>query len=148
MTNSSNCHLLQPFHIVSQCHSPINLLVPRCRKAGFLNTHYLLLKYRSSNALLEMIWLVDGSVAFRANNGKYVLIKRSGLDICMPITMNSLPLTITRNSTSILSTGKSFQLNTRIPWFTGTRIKPYSIQHCYRIPLMLLELFNSGTKMH
>lgn len=34
--------------------------------------------YRSSNALFELAWQGDGSVCFRANNGKYVFTKRSG----------------------------------------------------------------------
>lgn len=34
--------------------------------------------YRSSNALFDLIWQKDGSVAFRANNGRYVITKRSG----------------------------------------------------------------------
>jgi len=33
---------------------------------------------RSSNALFDLAWQTDGSVAFRANNGKYVGTKRSG----------------------------------------------------------------------
>ncbi|CAG7836451.1 unnamed protein product [Allacma fusca] len=33
---------------------------------------------KSSNALFEMSWLQDGSLGFRANNGKYVGAKRSG----------------------------------------------------------------------
>ncbi|GBP30805.1 Protein singed [Eumeta japonica] len=33
---------------------------------------------RSSNALFELEWQGDGSVAFRANSGKYLLTKRSG----------------------------------------------------------------------
>lgn len=33
---------------------------------------------RSSNALFDLVWQGDGSVAFRANNGKYVATKRSG----------------------------------------------------------------------
>lgn len=33
---------------------------------------------RSSNALFDLIWQGDGSVAFRANNGRYVITKRSG----------------------------------------------------------------------
>lgn len=35
-------------------------------------------KNRSSNALFELAWQGDGSVCFRANNGKYVSTKRSG----------------------------------------------------------------------
>jgi fascin 1/2 len=38
----------------------------------------LLLFYRTSNALFEMQWQADGSVGFRANNGKYIGAKRSG----------------------------------------------------------------------
>lgn len=34
--------------------------------------------FRSSNALFELAWQGDGSVCFRANNGKYVSTKRSG----------------------------------------------------------------------
>ncbi|XP_017770932.1 PREDICTED: protein singed [Nicrophorus vespilloides] len=33
---------------------------------------------RSSNALFELDWQKDGSLAFRANNGRYVITKRSG----------------------------------------------------------------------
>ena len=33
---------------------------------------------RSSNALFELDWQGDGAVAFRANNGKYLMTKRSG----------------------------------------------------------------------
>lgn len=33
---------------------------------------------RSSNALFELEWQGDGAVAFRANNGKYLMTKRSG----------------------------------------------------------------------
>nr|CAH7766797.1 unnamed protein product [Callosobruchus chinensis] len=33
---------------------------------------------RSSNALFGLTWQSDGSVAFRANNGRYVITKRSG----------------------------------------------------------------------
>jgi hypothetical protein len=33
---------------------------------------------RSSNALFDLMWQGDGSVAFRANNGRYVITKRSG----------------------------------------------------------------------
>ncbi|CAG9839656.1 unnamed protein product [Diabrotica balteata] len=33
---------------------------------------------RSSNALFDLSWQTDGSVAFRANNGRYVITKRSG----------------------------------------------------------------------
>jgi fascin 1/2 len=33
---------------------------------------------KSSNALFELKWIDDGSVSFRANNGKYVACKRSG----------------------------------------------------------------------
>ena len=33
---------------------------------------------RSSNALFDLVWQGDGSVAFRANNGRYVITKRSG----------------------------------------------------------------------
>lgn len=33
---------------------------------------------RSSNALFDLEWQKDGSVAFRANNGRYVITKRSG----------------------------------------------------------------------
>ncbi|XP_075232061.1 fascin domain-containing protein singed isoform X1 [Lycorma delicatula] len=33
---------------------------------------------RSSNALFDLVWQGDGSVSFRANNGKYVATKRSG----------------------------------------------------------------------
>ena len=33
---------------------------------------------RSSNALFQMEWQTDGSVAFRANNGKFVATKKSG----------------------------------------------------------------------
>ncbi|XP_065203609.1 protein singed [Planococcus citri] len=33
---------------------------------------------RSSNALFDLVWQPDGSVCFRANNGKYVATKRSG----------------------------------------------------------------------
>ena len=34
--------------------------------------------FRSSNALFDLVWQKDGSVAFRANNGRYVITKRSG----------------------------------------------------------------------
>lgn len=34
--------------------------------------------FRSSNALFDLVWQGDGSVAFRANNGRYVITKRSG----------------------------------------------------------------------
>lgn len=34
--------------------------------------------FRSSNALFDLVWQPDGSVCFRANNGKYVATKRSG----------------------------------------------------------------------
>lgn len=37
-----------------------------------------IIKNRSSNALFELAWQGDGSVCFRANNGKYVSTKRSG----------------------------------------------------------------------
>ncbi|XP_026478319.1 protein singed [Ctenocephalides felis] len=33
---------------------------------------------RSANSLFEMVWQADGSVALRANNGKYLATKRSG----------------------------------------------------------------------
>lgn len=33
---------------------------------------------RSSNALFDLLWQGDGSVCFRANNGKYLMTKRSG----------------------------------------------------------------------
>lgn len=33
---------------------------------------------RSADALFELIWHGDGSVSFRANNGKYLATKRSG----------------------------------------------------------------------
>lgn len=33
---------------------------------------------RSSNALFDLVWQGDGSVCFRANNGKYIATKRSG----------------------------------------------------------------------
>ena len=33
---------------------------------------------RSSNALFQMEWQPDGSVGFRANNGKFVATKKSG----------------------------------------------------------------------
>ncbi|XP_076257341.1 fascin domain-containing protein singed [Rhynchophorus ferrugineus] len=33
---------------------------------------------RSSNALFDLVWQNDGSVTFRANNGRYVITKRSG----------------------------------------------------------------------
>ncbi|XP_046404588.1 protein singed [Ischnura elegans] len=33
---------------------------------------------KSSNALYDLVWQNDGSVAFRANNGKYIATKRSG----------------------------------------------------------------------
>jgi len=33
---------------------------------------------RSSNALFDLVWQGDGSVGFRANNGKFVSTKRSG----------------------------------------------------------------------
>ncbi|CAH1389345.1 unnamed protein product [Nezara viridula] len=33
---------------------------------------------RSSNALFDLVWQGDGSVCFRANNGKFVATKRSG----------------------------------------------------------------------
>lgn len=33
---------------------------------------------RSSNALFDLLWQSDGSVAFRANSGRYVATKRSG----------------------------------------------------------------------
>lgn len=33
---------------------------------------------KSSNALFELEWQGDGAVAFRANNGKYLMTKRSG----------------------------------------------------------------------
>lgn len=33
---------------------------------------------RSSNALFDLLWQNDGSVAFRANSGRYVITKRSG----------------------------------------------------------------------
>ncbi|KAK9721423.1 Fascin domain [Popillia japonica] len=33
---------------------------------------------RSSNALFDLVWQGDGSLAFRANNGRYVITKRSG----------------------------------------------------------------------
>lgn len=33
---------------------------------------------KSSNALFDLVWQKDGSVAFRANNGRYVITKRSG----------------------------------------------------------------------
>ncbi len=35
-------------------------------------------RFRSSNALFDLVWQADGSVCFRANNGKYVATKRSG----------------------------------------------------------------------
>lgn len=34
--------------------------------------------FRSSNALFDLEWQGDGSVSFRANNGKYITTKRSG----------------------------------------------------------------------
>lgn len=33
---------------------------------------------RSSNALFDLVWQDDGTVALRANNGKYLATKRSG----------------------------------------------------------------------
>lgn len=33
---------------------------------------------RTSNALFDLVWNGDGSVSFRANNGKLVATKRSG----------------------------------------------------------------------
>ncbi|CAH0564572.1 unnamed protein product [Brassicogethes aeneus] len=33
---------------------------------------------RSSNSLFDLVWQNDGSVVFRANNGRYVITKRSG----------------------------------------------------------------------
>jgi fascin 1/2 len=33
---------------------------------------------RSSNALFDLLWNEDGSVSFRANNGKFVATKKSG----------------------------------------------------------------------
>ena len=33
---------------------------------------------RSSNALFDLVWQQDGALAFRANNGRYVITKRSG----------------------------------------------------------------------
>lgn len=39
---------------------------------------FIFLNERSSNALFELAWQGDGSVCFRANNGKYVSTKRSG----------------------------------------------------------------------
>lgn len=33
---------------------------------------------RTSNALFQMEWQQDGSVGFRANNGKFVATKKSG----------------------------------------------------------------------
>ena len=51
-------------------------LVLRSGKFGNLVTSFFF--YRSSNALFDLIWHSDGSVSLRANNGKYVITKRSG----------------------------------------------------------------------
>lgn len=34
--------------------------------------------FRSKDGLFELVWLEDGSVAFKANNGKFVATKKSG----------------------------------------------------------------------
>ena len=34
--------------------------------------------FRSKDGLFEMIWLEDGAVAFKANNGKFIGTKKSG----------------------------------------------------------------------
>jgi hypothetical protein len=34
--------------------------------------------FRSSNCLFDLIWHADGSISFRANNGKFVACKKSG----------------------------------------------------------------------
>ena len=34
--------------------------------------------HRSANALFDLVWHEDGSISFRANNGKFVGTKRSG----------------------------------------------------------------------
>lgn len=38
----------------------------------------ILFSYRTSNALFTFHWQADGSVAFQANNGKYIATKKSG----------------------------------------------------------------------
>ena len=40
--------------------------------------HYPQLKHRSKDGLFELTWCEDGSVAFKANNGKFVGTKKSG----------------------------------------------------------------------
>lgn len=42
------------------------------------NEFFIRFLLRSSNALFDLVWQPDGSVCFRANNGKYVATKRSG----------------------------------------------------------------------
>lgn len=44
--------------------------------SGWPNTP--LFPLRSSNALYDLVWQGDGSVALRANNGKFIATKRSG----------------------------------------------------------------------
>ena len=36
------------------------------------------MNFRSDNALFEVIWHSDGSISFKANNGKYLGTKKSG----------------------------------------------------------------------
>lgn len=44
-----------------------------------INIFYLSFpSHRTSNALFNFQWQADGSVAFQANNGKYVASKKSG----------------------------------------------------------------------
>lgn len=57
-------------------------LVAFIRKNAYVSsakgTLYGFIVFRSSNALFDLVWQGDGSVAFRANNGRYVITKRSG----------------------------------------------------------------------
>lgn len=43
---------------------------------GIVNDFFLF--FRSSNGLFELVWQGDGSVSFRANNGKFLATKRAG----------------------------------------------------------------------
>ena len=43
-----------------------------------MTMYFLFASFRSENSLFDVIWHSDGSISFKANNGKYLGTKKSG----------------------------------------------------------------------